>query len=273
MHYYMKKKSQLISLFLLLLGVCSCSILPREFEPAKNIVVAHRGAWKQKEIPENSIASLEEAIEKGFTGSEFDVRMTLDSVLVVFHDPHYQNMEIRRTNYSDLVKFKLANGEKLPTLEEYIRAGSKKNHSTGLVCEIKPVKTHSLREYIAREVLGMVDSLKARPYINSYISFDYQILKEISKLDNSVKTQYLGGNKSPDDLKSDGITGLDYHMQVYKDHPKYISKAKELNLSLNVWTVNKVDDMKWFYDRGFDYITTDEPDILIEIEASNSGRP
>ena len=199
--------------------------------------------------------------------------MTLDSILVVFHDPHFQNLNIRSTRYSDLVKFKLANGEDLPTLEEYISAGVKKNHSTGLVCEIKPVKAHSLRKYIARKVVEIVDSLKAGPYVNSYISFDYQILKEIHNLDRSVKTQFLGGNKSPQELKSDGITGLDYHLQVYKDHPEYIPKAKELNLTLNVWTVNKLEDMKWFYDQGFDYITTDEPEILMELEMSNSEHP
>jgi glycerophosphoryl diester phosphodiesterase len=53
---------------------------------ADNVVVAHRGAWKQKDIPENSIASLKHAIELNCTGSEFDVRMTADDILIVNHD-------------------------------------------------------------------------------------------------------------------------------------------------------------------------------------------
>ena len=52
-------------------------------------VIAHRGAWKEFNLPENSIASLEKAIELKCDGAEFDVRRTLDGVLVVNHDPVY----------------------------------------------------------------------------------------------------------------------------------------------------------------------------------------
>ncbi|MFT3945823.1 MAG: hypothetical protein QM763_02520 [Agriterribacter sp.] len=37
---------------------------------AKNIVVAHRGAWKKNNLPENSIASLQEAVRIGCTGKD-----------------------------------------------------------------------------------------------------------------------------------------------------------------------------------------------------------
>ena len=52
-------------------------------------IIAHRGAWKEFNLPENSIASLEKAIELKCEGAEFDVRRTLDGVLVVNHDPLY----------------------------------------------------------------------------------------------------------------------------------------------------------------------------------------
>ena len=39
-------------------------------------VIAHRGAWKEFNLPENSIASLEKAIELKCDGAEFDVRRT-----------------------------------------------------------------------------------------------------------------------------------------------------------------------------------------------------
>ena len=40
-----------------------------------NPVIAHRGAFKKKGFPENSIAALKEAIRLQCTGSEFDVRI------------------------------------------------------------------------------------------------------------------------------------------------------------------------------------------------------
>ncbi|HZJ21607.1 MAG TPA: hypothetical protein VFD35_14830, partial [Pricia sp.] len=50
-------------------------------------------------------------------------------------------MSIAETSYADLAVRKLSNGEKLPTLREYILAGLENNTTTRLVCEIKPTKT------------------------------------------------------------------------------------------------------------------------------------
>src|SRR5688572_2764829 len=74
---------------------------------ADNVVVAHRGAFKKNGFPENSIASLKEAIRLQCTGSEFDVRMTADDSLVVNHDPDYNKFEIEKSNYANLLPFKL----------------------------------------------------------------------------------------------------------------------------------------------------------------------
>jgi glycerophosphoryl diester phosphodiesterase len=41
-------------------------------------VIAHRGAWKNAGVPENSIASLQHAIDLCCYGSEFDVHMSAD---------------------------------------------------------------------------------------------------------------------------------------------------------------------------------------------------
>lgn len=56
----------------------------------KNGVVAHRGAWKNDGLPQNSIASLKKAISLEVAGSEFDVQLTADGVLVLNHDPVYE---------------------------------------------------------------------------------------------------------------------------------------------------------------------------------------
>jgi len=66
---------------------------------ADNVVVAHRGAWKSNNFPQNSIASLKQAITLGCTGSEFDVRMTSDNVLIVTHDSDYNELDIEESTY------------------------------------------------------------------------------------------------------------------------------------------------------------------------------
>lgn len=103
----------------------------QKFNWNKNQVIAHRGAWKKNNFPQNSIASLNEAVKLGCYGSEFDVWMTADNILVVNHDPEFQGLTIEKVNYADLLTKTMSNGEKIPTLEAYLLAGKKtENHQT-----------------------------------------------------------------------------------------------------------------------------------------------
>lgn len=231
---------------------------------ANNVVIAHRGAWKKNKLPENSIAALRHAIALQCTGSEFDVRMTADDSLIINHDPDYNKLPIEKTNYADLFAFNLSNGEKLPTLREYILAGITNNTSTRLVCEIKPsVISKERGKIIAVKTVRLVHELNARDMVE-YISFDYDILKKIIETDPPAITQYLNGDKAPAQLKADGIAGLDYHFSVFRSHPDWIEDARKNNISLNAWTVNEADDMDWMLGKGFDFITTNEPELLFE---------
>src|SRR5699024_11172928 len=84
----------------------------------KNLTVAHRGAWDAPKIPENSIASLKKAITLGCKGSEFDVWMTKDSVLVVHHDPDISGVSIENSNWSGLKNCKRSEGTRMPRRTE-----------------------------------------------------------------------------------------------------------------------------------------------------------
>lgn len=240
---------------LMLVVFSSCSV-------KKNEIVAHRGAWKKNNFPENSIASLRHAIDLKLAGSEFDVWRTADDSLIINHDAHYNKLLIEETNYADLIKFKLSNGEKLPTLHEYISEGIKNNKHTLLVCEIKPSEISKERgKTTALKTVETIKKLKAEK-ITTYISFDYEILKQIRQVDPVTSLQYLEGNKSPREVKSDQITGVDFHYSVFQKHPEWIQEAKDNNITLNVWTVNDADVMDWIIKNKFDYITTNEPELL-----------
>ena len=76
------------------------SSMHQQFAP--NPVVAHRGAFKQNGYPENSIASLKEAIRLKCTGTEFDVRMTADDSLIINNNTHYNQLEIEKTSFGEL---------------------------------------------------------------------------------------------------------------------------------------------------------------------------
>ncbi|MCP2025728.1 glycerophosphoryl diester phosphodiesterase [Flavobacterium sp. HSC-32F16] len=230
----------------------------------QNAIVAHRGAWKKNNLPENSIAAFRHAIDLKLPGSEFDVWRTADDSLIINHDAHYNKLLIEETNYADLLKFKLSNGEKLPTLHEYIIEGKRNNKHTLLVCEIKPSEISKERgQKTALMAVEVIKKLKADKN-TCYISFDYDILKAIRKVDSKTSLQYLEGNKSPKEVKADHINGVDYHYSVFKKHPEWINEAKENKIILNAWTVNEASDMDWIIDHKFNYITTNEPELLDE---------
>ena len=229
------------------------------YKPA-NHIVAHRGAFKKNGFPENSIASLKEAIRLGCAGSEFDVRMSADDSLVINHDPTHNKLEIEKTNYAELIQHPLSNGEKLPTLHEYLLAGVENNTHTDLVLEIKPSGLGAERaQKIVDRVVDLVKELKP-PFRIVYISFDYNMCLHLLKRIPRAHVQYLNGDKTPDQLKEAGIRGMDYNFSVFKKHPEWITRAKELGIVLNVWTVNDLAMMQSFLDQGFELITTNEPE-------------
>ena len=229
-----------------------------------NCVIAHRGAWKSTGLPQNSLASLKAAIDMGCGGSEFDIHMTADSVLVINHDADFFGTPIQTNVYDSLLSKKLSNGEQIPLLKDFLLLG-KQQSKTKLVLEIKPsVRGKEWAKATARKVVQIVHQLGAKD-VSVYISFDYDILLEVLQVDPKATVQYLSGNKSPEEVKKDGITGLDYNYNVYQKNPLYIEQSKSLGLQLNAWTVNKKEQMEWLLTNGFQFITTDEPELLIEI--------
>jgi len=256
------------------IGLASCNSNSKESEIvfAENPVIAHRGAWKAKGLPKNSIAALNEAINLNCTGSEFDVRMTSDHVLIVTHDSDYGGLDIETSTFKELAKHKLSNGETLPTLKDFISAGMKNNTTTGLVCEIKPSKIEGRNIEMANKTVALVKELNAEAFISYYISFSYDVIKHVKKLDPNAKVLYLDGSKSPEELKNDSITGLDYLVWKLKNKPDWITEAKDLGLKLNAWTANKQEDIDWLLAHDFDYITTDEPELAFErLKALSNG--
>jgi glycerophosphoryl diester phosphodiesterase len=230
----------------------------------KNKVIAHRGAWKAQTNPQNSIASLKEAVKLGCEGSEFDVWMTSDGVLVVNHDADFEGMEIEISTYKELLTKKHENGEKLSTVEEYLKAG-KKQKGTKLIFEIKPSKISVERSIqVAEKSVLAVKKMKAEQWVD-YITFSYEGGLKAIEMDPKANVAYLNGDKTPAELKEAGFFGFDYNINLLKKNPHWIKEAQELGLTVNAWTVNKPEDLKWFLDQNPDFITTDEPELLIKL--------
>ncbi len=228
-----------------------------------NIVIAHRGAWKANDVPQNSIASLNQAVAIGAHGSEFDVHITADDSIVVNHDDDYNEMVIGETSFIELIKIKLPNGEKLPTLREYLQQGMKQK-TTKLILEIKKAGTQERTLELTRRAVALVKEMNAENWID-YITFDYEAGKLVHELAPNAEIAYLTGDVAPTKAKQDGYTGLDYHFSKYKEYPEWIPEAHKIGMSINAWTVNSEEDMKYMIDQNAEFITTNEPELLLEI--------
>ncbi|MBC3538598.1 glycerophosphodiester phosphodiesterase [Rufibacter sediminis] len=228
-----------------------------------NRVIAHRGAWKNTGATENSIGALQHAIRLGCAGSEFDVHMSADSMLFVHHDHEVNGLHLEKSPAAQLAQVKLANGELMPTLAAYLQEGQKQN-KTRLILEIKPSAISKERgQALASKVVAMVQQYKAQGWVD-YISFDYDILKKVQELEPSANISYLNGEKAPSLLANDKMYGLDYHQSVLQKNPHWIPEAHQLGLTVNVWTVNTPEMMDWLLERKADFITTNEPELLLE---------
>ncbi|ADQ17928.1 glycerophosphoryl diester phosphodiesterase [Leadbetterella byssophila DSM 17132] len=230
----------------------------------QNKVVAHRGAWKNTGAPQNSLESLKHSFELGCGGTEFDINMTKDGILVVNHDADYLGKRIEDHTYEELNQTKLKNGENLPLLEDFFKM-SKKFKKTILFAEIKSAPSGAAKSAeSAEKVYKMAKKYKA---LNRtiFISFSYPAVERLLTIDKKAHVQYLSGDKDPSTLKAAGVPGLDYNLGVLQKNPDWIKQAKSLGLSTNVWTVNKEDQMKYFLDAGIDFLTTDEPELALKL--------
>ena len=199
-------------------------------------VIAHRGYWKTEGSAQNSIRSLERASEIGAYGSEFDVHLTADNVLVVYHDNDIQGKHIQSCTYDELKDLQLSNGEKLPTLEQYLKR-AKKLKNIRLIFELKSHDTPERNRDAARLSVQMVKRMKLAKRTD-YISFNMDACKEFIRLCPKSEVSYLNGELSPMELKELGFTGLDYHYKVLQSHPDWVKDCKVLGMTSNVWTVD-----------------------------------
>ena len=228
-------------------------------------VIAHRGYWKTEGSAQNSLRALERAAEIKVYGSEFDVHLTADNVLIVNHDNDIQGKHIQSSTYAELKDLKLPNGECVPTLEQYLlKAKEKANRKVRLIFELKPHETPERNREAARRCVEMVNQMKLAKRTD-YISFNLDACKELICLAPKAEVYYLNGELTPKELKEMGFAGLDYHYKVIQTHPEWVQQCKVLGLKTNAWTVDDLDLMREMRNKGIDFLTTNQPEEALQI--------
>ncbi len=257
------KTSYLISLLALFAVSCSAPSFH------DNHVIAHRGAWKDTGLPQNSLASFRAAAEMGCHGSECDVWLSADDSLVICHDATRDGKRIDSMTYEEVTSVLLENGEKIPTLREYIMTCREYPH-TKLVIDLKTNKDPERTLLMLQLIDKLVKELDYERNVE-YILAYHPLYETFSKMTDRP-IAYLGHYKNqlpemyPDSIMACGIKYVDYKYVHYDANPDWVKSFKRNDVHINVWTVNDEESMKRYLDLGFDYITTDHPSLLLSLE-------
>ncbi len=224
---------------------------------AQTRIIAHRGYWDSEGSAQNSIASLKKAVEAQLYGSEFDVLLTKDYNVLVNHDDSINGLRIADATYDQLKDIRLGNGERIPTLDDYLQEG-KALPQIQLILEIKPHGTKAEEDSAVCIVVRRVREMEMEKQVE-YISFSMNICEQLARLTPDSHIAYLGSDVAPNELKDKGINGIDYYYEAFEMKPEWVEEAHRLGMKVNVWTVNDTKMIQRMLDLKVDFITTDHP--------------
>lgn len=231
---------------------------------------AHRGASGY--YPENTLLAIKEGIKLGATGVEIDVHKSKDGELVVIHDEDIKrtfNGEglIKDFTLNELKNFKNKNTKfneeecRIPTLEEVILLI--KDKEILLNIELKTDEIHY--KGIEKDV---IDLIKVHGIENKVIlsSFNHESIKIAKEINKDIKTGALYHYEIENVIQYAKGLGADaIHPNGELVTKELIEEAHRNNLMINIYTVNKVVDMKTLLDLQADGVFTDYPDKLKSI--------
>lgn len=241
-------------------------------------IIAHRGFHASEGAAKNSLNALKAAQDAKFWGSEFDVQLTNDEELLVVHGPWHPSpdgksrVHVNISNKADIQALLLTSGETVPTLDEYLEQG-KKSNDTKLIVEIKNQLTPQHETKIVEKIVAKIAEYGLQNNAE-YIAFRPWVCMEVARLaPEGTKIAYLNGDLTPAYCKSMGCTGIDYNYAKLRKNAAWIKSAHKLGMTVNVWTVNKEEAVRWCIKRGVDYITTDDPVMVQRVINEMCGTP
>ena len=215
------------------------------------MIIAHRGVHDNESIPENSMKAFKLALDKKYN-IEFDIHVTKDEKLVIFHDDNLKRMTgvdrfIEDLTLSELKELKLLNtDEEIPEFKDLLDLVSGK---VLLDIEIKSTKKVKL---VCKLVLEELKNYKGEILLKSFNPF---IVKELKKK-SDYKVGLLITKKSPNKILNLFVnTGLIYlfkfdFIAISKKmlNDKYYKKYSK-KYPIYLWTLKGAEDVKKYVNK------------------------
>ena len=228
--------------------------------------IAHRGAARY--APQNTLAAFDLSQKLGFSAFETDIRFTKDNIPVILHNETIDQTSDGSGKIADLTlaqarKYEFGStyysGQKIPTLEEVVRATLKNGTHEYLELKTNPSDSQ------LRTIIDIVEKNGMAPQ-TTWLIWDTSpgILTKMNDLIRSdtaigMLTQEMTEESISQALALKEKSGREFwisanHNTVSED---LIGLAHEVGLKVNVWTVNDNSTAFKFFKWGVDSITTD----------------
>jgi glycerophosphoryl diester phosphodiesterase len=225
-------------------------------------VFAHRGLHISER--ENTLAAFRAALALGVDGVELDVRRTRDGVLVVHHDPTVDSLAIAQNTRSALPHY-------VPTLVEALES----LEDVAVNVEIKNARgaSESYDETgdLARQVLETIGEVGSSQRVG-ISCFDLATCAYVRSLNREMSVAWLLWDVALGDAMVQahvlGFNAVNPHVSTVEADG--LERARELELDVNVWTVNRVEDLERMVALNVACIITDDPALAREVVTRSS---
>lgn len=238
---------------MVLIGTSACTNKTSDF-----LVIGHRGAMGHE--TENTLASIQKALELGVDMIEIDVFKIASGEIVVFHDNTVERLtngkgNIEEYTIEDLRNLTLEGGYKIPLLKDVLELI---DNDVKLNIELKGVNTATDVNHI---VTYYVKERSWSP--NNFIisSFEWDELKVIRKINPTITIAVL--------IEGDPLKAIDIgeELNAVAINPdfetlteKNVKELKKEGFKVYPWTVNNPNDVDRMMKLGVDGIFTNYPE-------------
>ena len=226
------------------------------------IVIGHRGAMGH--ALENTIESINKAIDFEVDGIEIDIFKTRTGELVVYHDAVLSRLTnsdafIEEISLDSINNIRLSDGSSIPTLNEIIDIIP---NEIFLNIELKGINTAYLTNELILKYSKQKDWNIDRFVISS---FRWDELEKFRSLNKEIKIAILVDSL----FKIDSSLILSRDINAYAINPnnsflskEIVQKIKFNNLLVFPYTVNSFENIKRMKSIGVDGIITDYPERI-----------
>jgi len=246
-------KVNFLMVFILAFGLYGCTMGSKSV-----LVIGHRGAMGYE--TENTLASIQKAMDLGVDMIEIDVFKIKSGEIVVFHDERLDRIsnaggKIEEYYLLDVKRVILDGNHKIPLLQEVLRLVDNK---VALNIELKGANTANKVNHITDYYIRERGWSKENFVISS---FNWQELEEMRKLNEDIAIAVLTEEDPLDALpvakELNAVAINPYYKSLTTENVKDIQKA---GFKVFTYTVNETEDIQHMLDLGVDGIFTNYPD-------------